>query len=135
MPETKNEPHLLNMGCFLIIIIIIIIITIMTMTLIMIMVLVMVKVRYHRRLNRTLHRTMCATGVDGLDFYVCKRMYDYTGHLVRALAENPMHLTGMLLEFRDAQWKASLTEVVGHQGHGGRFAPWNWERQYHVFVR
>ena len=89
--------------------------------------------RYHRRLNRTLQQTMCAAGVDGLDVYVCKRMYDYTGHLVRALAENPLHLTGMLLEFRDAQWKASLTEVVGHQGHGGRFAPWNWERQYHAF--
>ena len=88
---------------------------------------------YHRRLNRILNQTMNEAAVDRIDHYVLKRMYDYTGHLVRVLDENPRHLTGMLLQFRDAQWKEAMTEVIGHQGHSGRVAPWCWERQYHAF--
>ena len=88
---------------------------------------------YHRRLNRILHQTMNEAAVDRIDRYVLKRMYDCTGHLVRVLDENPRHLTGMLLQFRDAQWKEAMTEVIGHQGHSGRVAPWCWERQYHAF--
>ena len=71
--------------------------------------------------------------VGRIDYYVLKRMYDYTGHLMRVLAENPRHLTGMLIQFRDAQFKQDMTDVIGHQGHKGRVAPWCWERQYHTF--
>ena len=60
-------------------------------------------------------------------------MYDYAGHLVRLHARNPQHLTGVVLSFKDARMKADLTAVIGHQGHSGRFAPWNWERQFHSF--
>ena len=88
---------------------------------------------YHRRLNRTLAQTMSDAAVGRIDRYVLKRMYDYTGHLMRVLAENPMHLTGMLVQFRDAQYKQDMTDVIHHQGHPGRFAPWCWERQYHTF--
>ena len=89
--------------------------------------------KYHRRLNVILKQTLNDAATDRIDHYVLKRMYDYTGHLVRVLAENPRHLTGMLLQFRDAQFKEAMTGVLGHQGHAGRFAPWCWERQYHAF--
>ena len=39
----------------------------------------------------------------------------------------------MLVRFRNAQSKQDMTEVIGHQGHQGRFAPWCWERQCHTF--
>ena len=40
-----------------------------------------------------------------------------------------------MLRFRDASWKRQMTEAIGHQGHDGRVAPWNWERQYASFFR
>ena len=90
---------------------------------------------FHRRANRVLRQTMNQAKVADMDVSVLGRMYDYAGHLARALANDPSHLTGLVLNFRDAEWKAALTETVGHQGHEGRFAPWNWERQYHCFFR
>ena len=41
---------------------------------------------YHRRLNRTLAQTTSDAAVGRIDCYVLKRMYDYTGHLVRVLS-------------------------------------------------
>ena len=58
---------------------------------------------YHRRLNRMLNQTMSGAAIERIDHYVLKRMYDFTGHLVRVSAENPRHLTGMVLQFRGAQ--------------------------------
>ena len=88
---------------------------------------------YHRRLNRLPGQTMSTADVMAIDAYTLKRMYDYAGHLVRALDENPLHLTGLVLKYRDAESKATIAAEIGHQGHPGRFAPWNWERQLHSF--
>ena len=90
---------------------------------------------YHRRLNRLLQKTLLEADVSTLDKYIQKRVYDYAGHLVRALSDNPAHLTGLVLRYRDAEAKEALAAQVGHQGHPGRFAPWNWERQFHGFFR
>eukprot|EP00973_Karenia_brevis_P014655 1999137-Karenia_brevis.AAC.1 len=62
-------------------------------------------------------------------------MFDYTGHLVRAVRSNPGHVTGCLMNFRNAAWKRYLTESIGHQGHTGRVTPWNWERQYDAYFK
>ena len=70
-----------------------------------------------------------------LDAYVLGRLYDYAGHLVRAIQANPGHLTGIALDFRDAPWKRTMTELVGHQGHPGRFSPWSWERQFSSYFQ
>ena len=90
---------------------------------------------YHRRLNRLLQQTLAAAGVETIDLYLLTRMYDYAGHLVRALQDNPLHLTGLVLRFRDAQAKAAIDSEIGHQGHPGRFAPWNYERQFDAFFK
>ena len=83
--------------------------------------------------------TMKACGLPDVDIYIyiyiLKRMYDYTGHLVRIVRDKPEHFTGKLLGYRDAEWKDALMQVVGHQGHKGRFSPWSWERQYDSFFR
>ena len=70
-----------------------------------------------------------------VDVYVLKRMYDYAGHLMRTNKDKPDHLTGKVPAHRDAEWKAALRQVVGHQGHEGRFSPWNWERQCDAVFR
>ena len=44
---------------------------------------------YHRRANRTLRQTMEACGLADIDVYVLKRMYDYTGHLLRISKTSP----------------------------------------------
>ena len=49
--------------------------------------------------------------------------------------ENPDHLMGAVLEHRDSQRKAGMKETIGHQGHPGTFAPWNWERKCEYFFR
>jgi len=90
---------------------------------------------YHRRANKVLSQTMKACGLPDVDVYILKRMYDYTGHLARIVRDKPEHLTGKLLGYRDAEWKNALMQVVGHQGHKGRFSPWSWERQYDSFFR
>ena len=91
---------------------------------------------YHRRGNRLLKKTLVDCGLASIDVHVLGRMFDYTGHLLRAVETNPGHLTGQIVALRDAQWKRMMTEEVGHQGHPGRINPWNWEYQYHViFVR
>ena len=74
--------------------------------------------------------------LNDLHALVLGRMYDYTGHLVRVAQREPGHLTGKVLHFRGAAWKRQMVEMFGHQGHPGRFAPWNWERQYdHFFAQ
>ena len=88
---------------------------------------------YHRRANKVLRLTLHESRILPIDAYILKRMYDYAGHLVRVSARDPQHLTGAVLGFMDAQFKDALTAVIGHQGHNGRFSPWNWERQYHSF--
>lgn len=65
-----------------------------------------------------------------LDAYILGRMYDYAGHLIRAINTKPQHLTGQVLDFRNAEFKETLSTVVGHKC---RVAPWNWERQYLSF--
>ena len=77
-----------------------------------------------------LRDTMASNGLPDIDVYVLKRMYDYVGHLTRAVHVNPGHLTGLVMTFRAADWKYAMSTAVGHQGHRGRVAPWTWERQY-----
>ncbi len=60
---------------------------------------------------------MVAAELQTIDVYILGRMYDYAGHLIRVLHENPRHLTGFVLGYLDAEWKEALSEVVGHQGH------------------
>ena len=43
---------------------------------------------YHRRRNQVLKRIMEETVLAHLDVYVLKRMYDYAGHIQRAVADN-----------------------------------------------
>ena len=90
---------------------------------------------YHRRINRAFKLTMTDCKLPDIDAYVLSRMYDYAGHLQRAVTANPLHLAGHLLKYRDAEWKDALTAMVGHQGHNGRISPWNWERQFHSYFR
>ena len=85
---------------------------------------------YHRRCNKLLRKCMVESGLPDLQVYVLGRMFDHTGYLVRSFSRSPNHLTGRVMAFRDAAWKRAMTHHVGHQGHSGRFAPWNWERQY-----
>ena len=47
---------------------------------------------YHRRLNRMLNATLNDAAAERIDHYVLRRMYDYTGHLVRVFNER-MHGT------------------------------------------
>ena len=88
---------------------------------------------YHRRSAKELRKYMGDAKLNDLHAHVLGRMYDYTGHFVRATQRDPRHLTGQVLHFRGAAWKRQMMEMVGHQGHPGRFAPWNWERQYDHF--
>ena len=90
---------------------------------------------YHRRANRTPKRNMDACRLADVDVYVLKRMYDYTGHLPRVIKDKPDHLTGKVIAYKDAEWKSALTQVLGHQGHKGRFSPWDWERQCGALFR
>ena len=91
--------------------------------------------RYHRRLNRSLKTCLQEKQIPDLDVYVLARLYAYAGHLVWAVSANPAHLTGHVLNFRNAEWKRQMTEVLGHQGHHGRHHPWNWERQFHSYFK
>jgi len=71
--------------------------------------------------------------VPDLDAYIWGKMYDYAGHLIRAINTKAQHLMGQVLNFRNAGFKETSSAVVGHQGHNGRVAPWNWEQQHHSF--
>ena len=90
---------------------------------------------YHRRMARELWEKMQEANLARMDAYVLGRLYDYAGHLARAIQANPGHLTGIALDFRDAEWKRTMTEVIGHQGHPGRFSPWRWERQFSSYFQ
>jgi len=90
---------------------------------------------FHRRLNRSLKTCLKEKQIPDLDVYVLVRLYDYAGHLARAISLNPTHLTGQVLNFRNAEWKQSMTDVLGHQGHKGRTHPWCWERQFHSYFK
>ena len=67
------------------------------------------------------------------DGFVLARMYDYVGHVVRAGARDPEHLPSVILSHRDKEWCRQHQEVMGHQGHAGRFHPWSFERQYYCY--
>eukprot|EP00973_Karenia_brevis_P031593 4356982-Karenia_brevis.AAC.1 len=88
---------------------------------------------YHRRRNRILRATMHENSIPDLDAYVLARMFDYTGHLVRSCQRKPDSLLGKVIRYRCCEYKQFLTEVSGHQGHSGRIAPWDWERQFHSY--
>ena len=90
---------------------------------------------YHRRMNRSFKQTLSECKLADIDVYVLGRMYDYAGHLMRAVDANPLHLVGHLLKYRDAEWKDALTAMVGHQGHNGRISPLNCERQFYSYCR
>ena len=90
---------------------------------------------HQRRMNRALRQTIQECRLPDIDVYVLGRMFDYTGHLMRLVARNPLHLTGLVLKFRDSMWKDAHTVLAGHQGHPGRISPWCWERQYHSYFR
>lgn len=88
---------------------------------------------YHRRANRLLKKTMGECNLRVFGESVLLRLYDYIGHAVRTFSRNPCHLAGCVLRWRDAEWKQTLSDTIGHQGHHGRVAPWNYERQFHVY--
>ena len=90
---------------------------------------------FQRRLNRTLKACMVECRIPDTDVYVLARIFDYAGHLARAIAVNPTHLTGVALNYRNASWKQDMTDAIGHQGHAGRVSPWNWERQFHSYFK
>ena len=79
---------------------------------------------YHKRSNRILQDTILKAGLADVDVYVLSRMYDYAGHLVRAIRRDPEHLVGAVIRHRDSEWKRNMADSIGHQGHPGRFAPW-----------
>ena len=70
-----------------------------------------------------------------LDVFVLGQMYDDVRHLARMVARTLEYLIGRLLDSRDAQLKETLTSLHDHQGHPVRLAPWNWEYQYHSYLR
>ena len=38
-------------------------------------------------------------------------MFDYTGHIIRAIEREPSHLTGALIKYKDATWKRYMTDL------------------------
>ena len=72
---------------------------------------------YYRRCNRLYKKLLRSADILELVQYVLGRMFDYVGHIIRESQRNPNHLTGWLINFRDALWKETMAALQGHQGH------------------
>ena len=78
---------------------------------------------YHRRVASFVKRERTKNDVKDLDAYVLSRMYDYVGHVIRMGSRYPGFLPCIALRHRDKSWCLQHQEVLGHQGHHGRFNP------------